>query len=116
MNAVVPLPATAAFEAASAELFTAHNTERAHVALIHDPALPWVVRKGGKLPTILEPRYQTAGGGRMRRARAEPCARAYARQRPSWPRLRVAEAAYSYRRGERQGRLSGRLFRGTTPE
>jgi hypothetical protein len=59
MNAVVPLPATAAFEAASAELFTAHNTEREQVALIHDPALPWVVRKGGKLPTILEPRYQT---------------------------------------------------------
>jgi hypothetical protein len=59
MNALVPLPATAAFEAASAELFTAHNTEREQVALIHDPALPWVARKGGKLPTILEPRYQT---------------------------------------------------------
>jgi hypothetical protein len=59
MNAVVPLPATAAFAATSAELFTAHNTEREQVALIHDPALPWVVRKGGKLPTILEPRYQT---------------------------------------------------------
>ena len=59
MNAVVPLPATAAFDATSAEPFTAHNTEREQVALIHDPALPWVVRKGGKLPTILEPRYQT---------------------------------------------------------
>jgi hypothetical protein len=59
MNALVPVPATAAFEAATAELFTAHNTQREQVALIHDPKLPWVVRKGGKLPTILEPRYQT---------------------------------------------------------
>jgi hypothetical protein len=59
MNAVVPLPAAAAFEAASAELFTAHDTGVESVALVHDPKLPWVVRKGGKLPTILEPRYQT---------------------------------------------------------
>ena len=59
MNALVPLPATAAFGATSAEPFTAHNAEREQVALIHDPALPWVVRKGGKLQTILEPRYQT---------------------------------------------------------
>ena len=59
MNAVVPLPATAAFEATSAELFTAHDTGVEAVALVHDPKRPWVVRKGGKLPTILEPRYQT---------------------------------------------------------
>jgi hypothetical protein len=45
-----------AFE--TAELFTAHNTEREQVALIHDPALPWVVRRGGPLPTIVG-RYQT---------------------------------------------------------
>jgi hypothetical protein len=60
MNALVRLPATAAaFEAASAEPFTAHDTGVEAVALVHDPKLPWVVRKGGRLPTILEPRYQT---------------------------------------------------------
>jgi hypothetical protein len=73
MNALVPVQAIAApvshvgragiaqctadaFE--TAELFTAHNTEREQVALIHDPALPWVVRRGGPLPTIVG-RYQT---------------------------------------------------------
>jgi hypothetical protein len=58
MNAVVPVQATAAFEAAPAELFTAHNTEREKAALIHDPALPWVVRRGGPLPIIVG-RYET---------------------------------------------------------
>ena len=43
MNALVPLPATAAFEATSAELFTAHDTGVEAVALVHDPKLPWVV-------------------------------------------------------------------------
>jgi hypothetical protein len=60
MNALVPMPVMAApIEAASAELFTAHDTGVEAVALVHDPKLPWVVRKGGRLPTILEPRYQT---------------------------------------------------------
>ena len=60
MNALIPLPVRAApVDAAPAELFTAHDTSVEAVALVHDPRLPWVVRKGGKLPTILEPRYQT---------------------------------------------------------
>jgi hypothetical protein len=75
MNALVPVPVRAtpvshvgraaitqrivtAFESPSAELFTVHNTEREQVALIHDPALPWIVRRGGPLPIIVG-RYET---------------------------------------------------------
>ena len=57
-TAMIDTHETAAFEAAPAELFTAHNTEREQVALIHDPALPWAVRRGGPLPIIVG-RYET---------------------------------------------------------
>ena len=53
MNALVPLPATAAFKAAPAELFTAHDGRVEQVALIVNEALPWVVRRGGPLPVIV---------------------------------------------------------------
>ena len=39
-------------------LFTVHNTGVENVALVHDARLPWVVRKGGQLPTIVG-RYGT---------------------------------------------------------
>jgi hypothetical protein len=43
----------------TAPLYTVHDTRTEKVALIYDDALPWVVRKGGSLPVILEPRYET---------------------------------------------------------
>jgi hypothetical protein len=75
MNALVPVPVratpvsyvgraaitqriVAAFESPSAELFTAHDSRAEKVALIVDPDLPWVVRKGGKYPIIVG-RYET---------------------------------------------------------
>jgi hypothetical protein len=39
-------------------LFTVHNTGLETVALVHDDRLPWVVRKGVHLPTIVG-RYET---------------------------------------------------------
>jgi hypothetical protein len=41
------------------DLYTVHDSRAEKVALIHDPALPWVVRHNGKYGTILHPRYQT---------------------------------------------------------
>jgi hypothetical protein len=35
------------------DLYTVHDSREEKVALIVDPALPWVVRKGGKYPTIV---------------------------------------------------------------
>jgi hypothetical protein len=75
MNALVPLPvraapvshvsrgaiaqgAAGAFEAASAELFTAHDSRVEKVALIVDEGSPWVVRRGAPLPIIVG-RYET---------------------------------------------------------
>jgi hypothetical protein len=40
-------------QAPHVERFTVHDTRIEKVALIVDPALPWVVRKGGKYPTIV---------------------------------------------------------------
>jgi hypothetical protein len=45
--------------ATTPELYTVHDTRVENVTLIHDAALPWVIRKGGKLPIILDPRYET---------------------------------------------------------
>jgi hypothetical protein len=74
MNALFPVPVrapashvgraaiaqriVAAFESASAELFTAHDSRTEKVALIVDEALPWVVRRGSPLPIIIG-RYET---------------------------------------------------------
>ena len=44
MNALVPVQ-VAAFEAAPAPLYTVRDTGRENVALVHDAALPWIVRK-----------------------------------------------------------------------
>ncbi len=58
MNALVPVQ-VAAFEAAPAPLYyTVRDTGRENVALVHDAALPWIVRKGGKYPIIVG-RYET---------------------------------------------------------
>ena len=53
-----PLLATTTFEAAPTEPFTAHDGRVEKVALIVDPDLPWVVRRGGPLPIIVG-RYAT---------------------------------------------------------
>jgi hypothetical protein len=39
------------------ERYTGHDTRVENKALIHDPNLPWIVRKNDIFPTILHPRY-----------------------------------------------------------
>jgi hypothetical protein len=67
MNALVPVPV----EAASVELFTAHDSRVEKVALIVDEASPWVVRRGGPLPMIVG-RYTTQAEARVGRSQGKP--------------------------------------------
>jgi hypothetical protein len=91
-----------------AELFRPTIPEREQVALIHDPALPRVVRHGAPLQTIV-------GRYRPRRRLIAPRSGQTTRMSSRAPAallapLEVVEAAQSFRRGERQGRLRAAFF------
>lgn len=98
--------ALATFEAAPTEPFTAHDSRVEKVALIVDPDLPWVVRRGGPLPIIV---------GRYATQEETDCVALAANHandrtlRQPWP-LEVASFSQDRLSRKATGRLSGRFL------